>query len=65
MASLISMDINLGKPWEMVRTGRPGMLQSMGAQKVRHILVTEQQQQFFDFLFDFFSNLSVIYKHTA
>ena len=38
-----SMDVNLGKPWEMVRIGRPGILQSMGAQKVRHILVTEQQ----------------------
>ena len=26
-------------------TGRPGMLQSMGSQRVRHDLVTEQQQQ--------------------
>ena len=33
-----SIDMNLGKPWEMVRTGRPGILQSMRAQKVRHIL---------------------------
>ena len=25
------------------RTGKPGMLQSMGSQRVRHDLVTEQQ----------------------
>ena len=40
-----SMDIdwaNSGKQW---RTGKPGMLQSMGSQKVRHNLATEQQQQ--------------------
>ena len=37
-----SMDINLGKLWEMVRIAWPGMLQSMGAQKVRHNLATEQ-----------------------
>ena len=44
MASLISMDINLGKPWEMVRTGRPGMLQSMGAQTVRPHCTPDHQQ---------------------
>ena len=27
------------------RTGKPGMLQSMGSQRVRHDLATEQQQQ--------------------
>ena len=27
------------------RTGKPGMLQSLGSQRVRHNLVTEQQQQ--------------------
>ena len=29
-----AMDMNLGKLQEMVRTGRPGMLQSMGLQRV-------------------------------
>ena len=33
--------INLGKLWEMMR---PGMLQSMGSQRVRCNWVTEQQQ---------------------
>ena len=31
-----SMDMSLSKLWEMVWTGRPGVLQSMGLQKVRH-----------------------------
>ena len=31
-------------------TGRPGMLQSMGSQAVRHELMTEQQQIFADWL---------------
>ena len=31
-----AMDINLGKLQEMVRAGRPGVLQSMGSQRVRH-----------------------------
>ena len=38
-----AMDVNLGKLLEMVRTGRPGMLQSMGLQRVGHDWVTEQQ----------------------
>ena len=29
-------DINLGKLWEMVRKGRPGVLQSMGSKRVRN-----------------------------
>ena len=33
---------NLGTPW---RTGKPGVLQFMGSQRVRHVLMTEQQQQ--------------------
>ena len=37
-----SMDMNLHKLWEW-RTGKPGVLQSMGLQRVRHDLVTEQQ----------------------
>jgi len=35
---------NSGRWW---RTGRPGMLQSMGLQRVGHNLVTEQQQRLF------------------
>ena len=31
-----AMDVNLGKLPEMVRTGRPGVLQSRGLQRVRH-----------------------------
>ena len=40
-----SMDISLNKLWEMGRTGKPGMLQSMGSQRVRHDWATEQQLQ--------------------
>ena len=31
-----SMDMNLGKLQELVMEGRPGMLQSMELQRVRH-----------------------------
>ena len=31
-----SMDMNLRKLQEMVRTGRPGVLQAMGLQRVGH-----------------------------
>ena len=31
-----SMDMNLGKLQEMVRDSKPGMLQSMGSQRVGH-----------------------------
>ena len=31
-----AMDMNLGKLWEMVREGRPGVLQSMGSLRVRY-----------------------------
>ena len=37
------MDMSLSKLWEIVMDGEPGMLQSMGLQKVRHELATEQQ----------------------
>ena len=37
-----SMDTSLSKLWEI---GKTGMLLSMGSQRVRHNLVTEQQQQ--------------------
>ena len=39
-----SMDMSLSKLWEMVRTGKPGMLQSTGSQRVRRDLATKQQQ---------------------
>ena len=31
-----AMDMNLSILWEMVRTKRPGVLQSMGSQRVGH-----------------------------
>ena len=37
-----SMGMSLSKLWE-IRTEKPGMLQSMGSQRVGHELVTEQQ----------------------
>jgi len=37
------MDMSLSKLWD--RTGKPGVLQSMGSQRVGHNLVIEQQQQ--------------------
>ena len=40
-----AMDMNLGKLQEMVRAGRPGVLQSKGSQGVKHDLATEQQQR--------------------
>ena len=36
--------MNLGELWEMVETGRPGVLQSIGLQRVGYNLVIEQQQ---------------------
>ena len=39
-----SMHMSLSKLWEVVRLGKPGMLQSVGSQIVGHDLVTEQQQ---------------------
>ena len=44
-----SMDLNLGKLWEVVRTRKPSMLQSMGLGRIRYDLVTEQQQTYQDF----------------
>ena len=35
-----SMDINLSKLWRQWRTGKPGVLQSFGSQRVRHNSVT-------------------------
>ena len=36
--------MSLSKLWEMVKTGKPCVLQPMGLQRVGHNLVTEQQQ---------------------
>ena len=38
-----SMDMSLSKLWELV-IGKPGMLQSMGSQRMGHNLTTVQQQ---------------------
>ena len=38
-----SVDISLSKLWKVVRTWKPGVLQSMGSQTVKHDLATEQQ----------------------
>ena len=40
-----SMNMNLGKLWEMVTDRRPGVLQSMGLQRIGHDWVTAKQQQ--------------------
>ena len=39
------MDMNLSKLWEIVEARGVCMLQFMGSQRVRHDLVTENQQQ--------------------
>ena len=36
-----SMDVSLNKLWEVVMEGKPGMLQSMGLQRVGHDWATE------------------------
>ena len=36
-----SMDMSLGRLWELVWTGRPGVQQSVGSQRIGHDLVTE------------------------
>ena len=38
-----SMDMNLANPGRYWRTGQPDALQSMGSQRARHNLATEQQ----------------------
>ena len=39
-----SMDPSLNKLWEIVKDREACMLQSMGSQRIRHNLATEQQQ---------------------
>ena len=38
------MDMSLSKLWEIVKTGKPGVLQSIESQRIRHDLEVEQQQ---------------------
>ena len=40
-----SMDMSFSKLWEMVKDGKPGVLQFMGSQRVRHDWATELQQR--------------------
>ena len=39
-----SMDMSLSKLWELVKDREACVLQFMGSQRVRHDLLTEQQQ---------------------
>ena len=39
-----SKDMSLSRLWEIVKDGKPGMLQFMGSQRFRHDLATDQQQ---------------------
>ena len=39
-----SMEMNLSKLWKIVEEEEPGVLQSMGSQRVGHNLETEHQQ---------------------
>ena len=41
----VELHMSLSKLWEIVKDKKPGMLQSMGSQRIRHDLATEQQQQ--------------------
>ena len=43
-----SMDMSLSQLWEIVKDRKPSVLQSMGSQRVRHHLPTEQQQSSFN-----------------
>ena len=40
-----SVDMSFSKLWEMVKDGKPGVLQFMGSQRVRHDWATELQQR--------------------
>ena len=38
-----SVDLNLSKLWEILKDGKPSVLQSVGSQGIRYNLRTEQQ----------------------
>ena len=39
------MDMSLSKLWEIMMDGKPGKVQSMGLQRVRHHRATKQQEE--------------------
>ena len=43
-----STDMSLSKLWELVLTRKPGVLQSMGYQRVRHNSASELRNRFTD-----------------
>ena len=45
-----SLDLTLGKLWEMVKNKKPGMLQSMGSQRVGHDLVMNNTNNSVNFM---------------
>ena len=45
-----SIDLSLGKLWEMVQNRKPGMLQSMGSQRVGHDLVVNNTNNSVNFM---------------
>ena len=57
-----SMDLSLSKLGEIVKDGWPGMLQSMESQRVRHDLVSKQQQQH-QYRDTNFGNFNSTWKH--
>ena len=51
-----SMNMSLSKLRETVKTGKPGVLQSMQSQRVGHDLATEQQKYIhFSFIITFYT----------
>ena len=52
-----SVDMNLNKLWETVRTEDPGVPQSMESQRIRHNLSTEQKK--LHFLYFYLSTLAL------
>ena len=50
-----SLDMSLNKLWEIMKDKMPGMLQSMGSQRVIYNLVPEQQQELLDIVNVLFS----------
>ena len=44
-----SIDMNLGKLQEILRTEKPGVLPFLGSQRIRRDLATEEQQECTEF----------------